>query len=383
MQIPYGKQNVSEEDIKSVVDILRSDFLTQGPQVPMFEKKLAELSCAKYATAVTSATSALHLACLSLGVTKSDIVWTVPNTFVASANCAIYCGATIDFVDIDPLTCNISVNLLEEKLKKASNSNLLPKVVIPVHLSGEPCDMKSIKKLSEEYGFRVIEDASHAVGAKYQGKPVGSSEFSDITVFSFHPVKIITTGEGGAALTNDNEIDRMLKLFRSHGITRDPKLMESPNENLWYYEQIELGYNYRMTDIHAALGHSQLNRLSDFIDARHSIAHFYDQAFKDCNLILPYRNPKNISSLHLYVIKVNETDHSRIFQFLRESGVGVNLHYIPIHTHPYYRKLGFDWGDFPIAENYYRTAVSLPIFPSLKLEQQKYIIDLVKTSLEF
>lgn len=377
--IPYGKQDISSADIKSVIDVLKSDFLTQGPVVPNFETAISAVTTAQYVTAVNSATSALHIACLALGLSPNDIVWTVPNTFVASANCALYCDAKVDFVDIDPNTSNISLEHLKQKLSSAKQNGKLPKIVIPVHLSGEPCDMISIKALSDEYGFKIIEDASHALGAQYLGQPVGSCKYSDITVFSFHPVKIITSGEGGAALTNCPDLDAKLKLLRSHGITRDRSMMQNPSDNVWYYEQVELGFNYRMTDIHAALGLSQIKRLHKNIERRHEIAAIYDQEFKAFDIRTPERNAVNKSALHLYVIRVDASNHSRIFHKLRNSDIGVNIHYIPVHTQPYYQKLGFAWGDFPNAEDYYRKAISLPIFPSLTRDQQYYVINMVQS----
>lgn len=377
--IPYGKQDIRPEDIEQITDVLRSNFLTQGPLVPKFEDTLSNLVNVKYVTAVNSATSALHIACLALGLKFGDLVWTVPNTFVASANCALYCGAKVDFVDIDPETANLSVESLKQKLVLAERTGNLPKIVIPVHLAGEPCDMAAIKSLSDDYGFKIIEDASHAIGAQFLGRPVGSCDYSDITVFSFHPVKIITCGEGGAALTNCKELDRKLKLLRSHGITRDKGLMRYPTDDAWYYEQVELGYNYRMTDIHAALGLSQLTRLDEYVDKRHEIAAMYDLAFASSATKILSRNLNNRSALHLYVIQVDEAKHRYIFNGLREKDIGVNLHYIPVHTHPYYQKLGFQWGDFPNAEKYYRSAISLPIFPSLKSNEQNYVIKSVKS----
>ena len=376
--IPYGRQDIRRADIDAVIEVLSSDFLTQGPVVPSFEDMIANLTEVKYATAVNSATSALHIACLALGVGAGDNVWTVPNTFVASANCALYCGAKIDFVDIDPQTSNISVELLQKKLKKAEKTGHLPKVVIPVHLTGEPCDMAAIKKLAQEYNFKIIEDGSHAIGGQYKGKPIGSCEYSDITVFSFHPVKIVTCGEGGAALTNCPELDRKLKLLRSHGITRDQAHLEFPSDDGWYYEQVDLGYNYRMTDIHAALGLSQLTRLHEYVEKRQSIAARYDRELKDCNLNTPYRNSSNKSALHLYVIQVESSQHRRIFHELRGNNIGVNLHYIPVHTQPYYQKLGFAWGDFPNSEDYYRGAISLPMFPTLTEAEQTFVIETVE-----
>ena len=379
MVIPYGKQTITESDQKAIIEVLNSDFLTQGNTVPKFEKKLQQVTTAEYATAVNSATSALHISCLALGVQAGDLVWTVPTTFVASANCALYCGARIDFVDIDPLTCNISVQNLRDKLNSARRSGDLPKVVIPVHLAGEPCDMVSIKNLSNEFGFKIIEDASHAVGGHYLNNPIGSCEYSDITIFSFHPVKIVTTGEGGAALTNCAQLDQKLKLLRSHGITRNKNLMKFPTDDSWYYEQIDLGFNYRMTDIHAALGLSQLSRLREYVEKRHKIAENYDMGLADIKIQLPFRNSENKSALHLFVIKVDERQHKMIFHNLRKKNIGVNLHYIPVHTQPYYQKLGFKWGDFPNSEAYCKRAISLPIYPTLKLDEQNYVIDTLKS----
>ena len=376
--IPYGKQDITNEDIESLNKVLRSDFLTQGPVVPEFERKLAEITGANFVTAVNSATSALHIACLSLGVKQGDTVWTVPNTFVASANCALYCGANVDFVDIDPITHNMSIDQLHKKLEQAKASNSIPKVVIPVHFSGEPCDMRSIKKLSDEFGFKILEDASHAIGGRYNETPIGASVYSDITVFSFHPVKIITSGEGGAALTNSKFLDQKMKLLRSHGVTRDQNMMETPSDNIWYYEQVDLGFNYRMTDIHAALGLSQLERLEEYIRLRHQIAEIYDEHFLNADVIKPFRNKINLSAMHLYVIQVDEKKHGEVFNNLRQLNVGVNLHYIPVHTQPYYQGLGFNWGDFPISEAYYKRAISLPIYPTLSDEQQSYVISKVK-----
>ena len=376
--IPYGKQDIRSGDVETVLDVLNSDFLTQGPMVPRFEKAISEVGGAKYATAVNSATSALHIACLALDLRPGDSLWTVPNTFVASANCALYCGANVDFVDIDPKTSNMSVELLESKLMASKKSGLLPKIVIPVHLTGEPCDMAAIKRLSNKYGFKIIEDASHAIGGKYHDKPVGSCEYSDITVFSFHPVKIVTTGEGGAALTNSAELDQKLKLLRSHGITRDQKFMCNINEAGWYYEQIALGFNYRMTDIHAALGLSQLSRLEEYINKRHDIANIYDAQFEQTRIQKPYRNPNNKSALHLYVVQVDPQKHNYVFHSLRKENIGVNLHYIPIHTQPYYQNLGFSWGDFPNSEAYYKKAISLPIYPKLSKDELNSVIDAVK-----
>ena len=376
--IPYGRQDITKDDILAVCEVLKSNFLTQGPMVPNFENELCKLAQSDYATVVNSATSALHIACLALNLQQGDILWTVPNTFVASANCALYCGANVDFVDIDPTTSNLSIECLKLKLSLAKRKDKLPKILIPVHLAGEPCDMAEIKKLSDTYGFKIIEDASHAIGAEYDQYPVGSCKYSDITIFSFHPVKIVTTGEGGAALTNCPDLDRKLKLLRSHGITRDPTIMYHPSDNGWYYEQVDLGFNYRMTDINAALGLSQLNRLHKYVEKRHEIATRYDEELKGADLQLPHRNPKNKSALHLYVIQVESSQHKRIFNRLRGSNIGVNLHYIPVHTQPYYQKLGFAWGDFPNSEDYYKKAISLPMFPTLTEGEQTYVIETVK-----
>lgn len=377
--IPYGKQEITDTDLEKVINVLKSDFLTQGPVVPNFEAELSKISSATYVTAVNSATSALHIACLALNVGSGDIVWTVPNTFVASSNCALYCGAEVDFVDIDPSTANISINCLRVKLEHAERIGKLPKVVIPVHFAGEPCDLASIKKLGDEFNFKIIEDASHAIGGHYKNTAIGASIYSDITVFSFHPVKIVTTGEGGAALTNDPILDQRLKLLRSHGITRDKTIMEMPSDNAWYYEQIDLGFNYRMTDIHAALGLSQLERVESYVKKRHRIADIYDEKLKNSSVTTPIRDMDNLSALHLYVIQVDPSSHDEIFNSLREKKIGVNLHYIPVHTQPFYRKMGFKWGDFPNSEEYYKRAISLPIYPSLELEQLDYVIANLKS----
>ena len=377
--IPYGKQDVSDDDIQAVVDVLKSDFLTQGPVVPLFENAITEYCSVKHAVAVNSATSALHIACLSLDVGQGDIVWTSPITFVASANCAIYCGATIDFVDIDHETYNISVIALEEKLKVAEISGTLPKVVIPVHLSGQSCDMVKIKILSEKYGFKIIEDGSHAIGAKYLNEQVGNCKYSDICVFSFHPVKIITTGEGGICLTNSDEIASRLNRLRSHGVVRHPSELENRADGPWYYEQIELGFNYRMTDIQAALGLSQLKRLEEFISKRHIIADKYNESLIEDWITLPYQHPDTFSSFHLYIVRINKTEkaisHLQLFERLRNAGIWVNLHYIPVYRQPYYKKIGFNLIDFPNAEAYYKEAISLPIYSTFSQEQQDEVVD--------
>ncbi|WP_090139152.1 UDP-4-amino-4,6-dideoxy-N-acetyl-beta-L-altrosamine transaminase [Limnohabitans sp. DM1] len=378
MQIPYGRQNISEEDIKAVSEVLQSDFLTQGPVVPEFEAAIAQYCNVNYAFAVNSATSALHIACLALGVQAKDRVWTSPISFVASANCALYCGAQVDFVDIDAKTYNMCPQKLEKKLIEAKKEGVLPKVVIPVHLCGQSCDMQAIHKLSKEYGFSIIEDASHAIGGKYLGKPIGNCEYSQITVFSFHPVKIITTGEGGMALTNDAEIGAKMARLRSHGINRDTQTMTKEPDGPWYYEQIELGYNYRMTDMQGALGLSQFKRLDDFVSERHKIADKYADLFKDINIVTPYQGETNYSAFHLYVVRVRPDQknitHKEMFVRLRDSGIGVNLHYIPIYRQPYYAKMGYKPDDYPEAEKYYSEAITLPIYPGLTELQQKEIV---------
>lgn len=376
--IPYGRQDISESDIQAVVDVLRSDFLTQGPVVPAFEKAVADYCSVGHAVAVNSATSALHIACLVLGVGKGDVVWTSPITFVASANCALYCGADVDFVDIDPRTYNLSTERLAEKLAQAEKSSRLPKVVIPVHLCGQPCDMAGIHALSQRYGFKIIEDASHAIGGKYQGEPIGNCRYSDITVFSFHPVKIITTGEGGMALTKDAQLARRMQLLRSHGITREAGEMTHAPDGPWYYQQIELGFNYRMTDIQAALGLSQMQRLDEFVAKRHAIAKRYDQLLADLPVITPWQHPDSYSGMHLYVVrlKLNQIGKTqrRVFEALRTAGIGVNLHYIPVYRQPYYVNLGFKDGLCPETEQYYAEAISLPVYPGLTDEQQVQVV---------
>lgn len=366
--IPYARQSISDDDIKAVSDVLRSELLTQGPTVPAFEDAICKYTGANYGVAVNSATSALHVACLAVGLGKGDWLWTTPNTFVASANCALYCGASVDFVDIDPTTWTMSVSALEQKLLDAKKKKCLPKVVVPVHLCGLPCDMLAIHKLSKEYGFYVIEDASHALGGYYLGKPVGSGAYSDITVFSFHPVKIITSGEGGMAMTNDKDLSVKMGLLRSHGITRDPDLMSFEPDGPWYYEQVALGFNYRLTDIHAALGLSQFQRLDTFVRRRHQIADQYDFLLSDLPVRHQIRPEGYYSSMHLYVIRLQteklRKSHLQIFDELR-TNILVNLHYIPVHLQPWYRKLGFTEGDFPVSESYYKQAISIPCYPDL------------------
>ena len=382
--IPYGRQVITQSDVDAVVAVLRSDFLTQGPQVPLLERGLAEYCGASHAVAVNSATSALHIACLALGLSEGDWLWTTPTTFVASANCALYCGAKVDFVDIDPQTSNLNPQALEQKLIIAEREGRIPKIVIPVHLCGRPCDMQAIHALSKRFGFKIIEDASHAIGSRYRNEPVGNCRYSDITVFSFHPVKIITTAEGGAALTNHAELASKMALLRSHGITREPEQMVDTPDGPWYYEQIALGFNYRMTDLHAALGVSQMARIDAFVAQRHQIAAKYDKLFEELPVQVPARD-QDYSALHLYVIRLKldliSRTHHDVFVALREQGIGVNLHYIPVHTHPYYREMGFVMGDFPEAERYYREAISLPIYPGLSDEDITRVVNAVKIAI--
>ena len=380
--IPYGRQDISQEDIDTVVEVLRSDWITQGPKIAVFEKILSDYCGAKYAVAVSSATAGLHIACLAAGLSQGDILWTSPNTFVASANCGLYCGATVDFVDIDPNTYNLSIEELERKLTEAENQGCLPKVVVPVHFSGQSCEMEKIAQLSAKYGFRVIEDAAHGIGGRYQGEPVGSCQFSDMAVFSFHPVKIITTGEGGMVLTNKEDLYEKLIRLRSHGITRKVELMREESHGPWYYQQLELGFNYRMTDIQAALGASQMQRLDEFVKRRRFLAERYNQLLQDLPLVLPWQHPDTESSWHLYVIRLKlnkiSKSHRQVFEDLRQAKIGVNLHYIPVHTQPYYKQLGFKWGDFPQAEQYYREAISIPIYYGLTEENQETVVAKLK-----
>lgn len=376
--IPYGRQDISEADIQAIEDVLHSEWLTQGPAVPRFETVVSEYCAVNFSVTVCNATAALHLACRALGLGSGDILWTTPNTFVSSANCALYCGATVDFVDINPRTYNIGIDALREKLVSAEREGRLPKIVVPVHFAGQSCEMREIKKLADIYGFRIIEDASHAIGGKYLDGRVGNCHYSDITVFSFHPVKIITTGEGGMALTNDSDLANRMRLLRSHGITRDPALMVGECEGGWYYQQIELGYNYRMTDIQAALGASQMRRIDAFIARRKEIADYYDTAFASLPIGIPQRSDEADSAWHLYVIQVDEarTGKSRkaVFDALRAQGIQVNVHYIPVHLQPYYRNLGFTPGDFPAAEHYYAQHITLPLYAGLAVEEQNQII---------
>ncbi len=384
--IPYGRQNINQADIDAVVDVLQSDFLTQGPVVPAFEKAVANYCGAQHSVAVNSATSALHIACLAIGLGTADVVWTTPTTFVASANCALYCGATVDFVDIDPRTYNLRVERLAAKLAEVEKYGKLPKVVIPVHLAGQSCDMKAIHALSQKYGFKIIEDASHAIGGRYNEEPIGNCRYSDITVFSFHPVKIITTGEGGMALTNDKQFAKRMRLLRSHGITSDAaELQPRSPEELWNYQQIDLGFNYRMTDIHAALGLSQMQRLDEFVIKRHTIAKRYDQMFSSLPVVTPWQHPDSYSSYHLYVIRlklaeINKT-HRQIYEVLRTAGILVNLHYIPVYRQPYYEKMGFSVGYCPEAEQYYSEVISIPIYPGLSEAQQNHVVNVLRKAI--
>lgn len=371
--IPYGRQDVTDEDVRAVCVALKSDWLTQGPTVPRFEEAVAGVCGARHAVAVNSATSALHIACLALGLGHGDWLWTTPITFVASANCGLYCGAQVDFVDIDPRTYNMCPRALETKLVEAKKTGRLPKVLVVVHLCGQPCEMTAIRALSQKYRFKVIEDASHAIGGKLGNEYVGNCRYSDVTVFSFHPVKIITSAEGGMALTQCDELAHKMALLRGHGITRDSRHMTQASDGPWYYQQIELGYNYRMTDLQAALGLSQLERLDQYVDRRHELAKHYDGLLKDLPVTLPWQHPDVVSAYHLYVIRLNEkleNRHRQFFENLRDRGVGVNLHYIPVYRHPHYEKMGlYSRNDYPEAERYYRQAVTLPLYPALSEDQ--------------
>ena len=385
VRIPYGRQDITRSDIDAVVAVLQSDYLTQGPVVPEFEETVAAYCNSQNAIAVNSATSALHIACMALDLGPGDWLWTTPITFVASANCGLYCGARVDFVDINPHTFNMCSQALARKLEQAEREGKLPKVLVPVHLCGQPCDMHAIHKLAQRYGFKIIEDASHAIGGKYQGEPIGNCRYSDITVFSFHPVKIITTAEGGMCMTNSAELASRMALLRSHGITRDPKQMTCADEGPWYYEQIELGYNYRMTELQAALGVSQMMRLDNYVSCRHLLARRYDVLLGDLPLTIPWQHPESYSGLHLYPIRLNlkkiAKTHRQVFESMRTQGIGVNLHYIPMHMHPYYKKLGFKANDFPQALAYYGEAISLPMFQTLTDAQQDIVVASLKIAI--
>jgi UDP-4-amino-4,6-dideoxy-N-acetyl-beta-L-altrosamine transaminase len=380
--IPYGRQDITQADIDAVVSVLKSEHLTQGPAVPRFERIVATHVGAKHALAVNSATSALHIACMSLGLGSGDWLWTTPVTFVASANCGLYCGAQVDFVDIDPCTYNLCPEALEAKLIGAEKSGRLPKVLVVVHLCGQPCDMAAIYALSQKYGFKIIEDASHAIGGKYKGEFIGNCRYSDITVFSFHPVKIITTAEGGMVLTNSDTLAADMALLRSHGITRDTTQMTHSPDGPWYYQQISLGFNYRMTELQAALGISQMQRLDAYVARRHELSCRYDHLLADLPVITPWQHPDSYSGLHLYVIRLLlkkiSKSHRQVFEALRDQGIGVNLHYIPVHTQPYYQRMGFKVGDYPQAEQYYSEAISLPLFQTLSDLQQEQVVDALR-----
>ena len=384
--IYYGRQDINEADIQAVESVLRSDFLTQGPAIERFERRVADYCGAKYAVAVCNATAALHIACLAAGLGKGDVLWTSPVTFVASANCALYCGGDVDFVDIDAKTYNMSADLLEEKLRMAKTEGKLPKMVIPVHLAGQSCDMRRIRALADEYGFAITEDASHAVGAEYLDTKVGSCAFSDMTVFSFHPVKIVTTGEGGMVLTNDAALYEKLRLYRSHGITRDPRYMTHESDGPWYYQQIALGFNYRMTDMQAALGCSQMDRLDEFVARRRALAARYDTLLQGLPVVTPYVMTEAHPSWHIYIIRINHEQigktKQQVFEEMKKRGIALNLHYIPVHRQPYYEKLGFHRGDFIQSEKYYEEAFTLPLFYELTDEQQNYIVESLQNVLQ-
>lgn len=383
--IRYGQQDITQADIDAVIDVLKSVNLTQGPKIEQFEQSVRDYTGAKHAAAVNSATSALHIACLALDLCPGDWLWTTPNSFVASANCGLYCGAKVDFVDIDNVTYNLCPIALEKKLILAEQAGRLPKIVVPVHITGQPCDMAAIHELGQKYGFRIIEDASHAIGGQYKEAPIGNCRYSDITIFSFHPVKIITTAEGGIALTNDAALATKLGLFRSHGITRDPALMTKPMDGPWDYQQVALGYNYRLTDLQAALGVSQMNRLNAYIKRRHEIAARYAELLADLPLTLPKQHPDGFSAYHLYVIRLQLDEitatHKQVFEALRAKEIMVNLHYIPIHTQPFYQEMGFRQGDYPNAERYYQEAISIPMHAMLTDEEQDFVVETLREAL--
>lgn len=373
--ISYGRQTLSDDDLEAVINNLRTDLITQGPVIKDFENAISEYTQARYVTSTSHGTSALHLACLALGLQAADTVWTSPISFVASANCALYCGATIDFVDINASTLNIDIDLLEDKLK---TSKTPPKILIVVHMAGLPCEMQSIHELSRKYGFYIIEDAAHALGAQYLQKPVGSCEFSDLTIFSFHPVKSITTGEGGAVTTNRKALDLSLKKLRNHGLERDFSDSDEHRDEPWYYEQSCLGFNYRLTDFQAALGVSQLKKLDTFIEKRQSIFNYYQQHLNNLPLQLPVDD--SASAFHLYIIQLKENSAIRrkaLYHYLVKNGIKTNVHYIPIHLQPFYQKLGFRQGDFPVAERYYQRALTLPLFPELSINNCQQICQLI------
>jgi UDP-4-amino-4,6-dideoxy-N-acetyl-beta-L-altrosamine transaminase len=382
--IPYGKQTISQADIDAVVSVLRSDYLTQGPAIPRFEKAIADACGVNASVAMNSATSALHVACLALNVGPGQRVWTSPITFVASANCARYCGADADFVDIDAATWNLDPQALEDKLRVADREKKLPSVIIPVHFTGQPCDLREIHALASRYGVRIIEDASHAIGARYQDTVIGDCRYSDVTIFSFHPVKIITTAEGGLATARDPAVLAHMARLRTHGITRNPAEMSRAADGPWYYEQVELGFNYRMTDVQAALGASQVSNLKDWLARRHAIADRYDEALRDLPLTLPVRQADRYSALHLYVVRVQpeaKLDRAGLYSALRADGIAPNVHYIPVHLQPDYAKFGFKRGDFPRSEAYYDSALTLPMYPALSDGEQDHVIDALRRAL--
>lgn len=384
--IPYGRQFIDEADIEAVVAVLRSDFITQGPAIARFEESVARFCGAKHAVAVSNATAALHIGALALGLGPGDRLWTSPNTFVASANCGLYCGAQVDFVDIDERTYNMSVSALEAKLAAAAAKNALPKVLVPVHFSGQPCEMDAISALAKQYGIRVMEDASHAIGAEYKGEKIGGRAHADLTIFSFHPVKILTTGEGGMILTNDSDLYEKLIRLRSHGITRDPRFMRQTADGPWYYEQVDLGFNDRMTDLQAALGASQMEKLPTFLARRRELAARYDRLMAELPLTLLWQHPDTLSAWHLYVIRPDpartSVTRAALYEGLRQRQIFPQVHYIPVHTQPWYRDLGFQTGDFPVAENYYASALSLPMYYSLSDSDQDHVVRSLKEILE-
>ncbi len=377
--IPYGRQDVQDDDVAAVVAALKSDFITQGPCIPAFEECVCKAVDCAHGVAASSATAALHIACLALGLGKGDLLWTSPITFVASANVGHLCGAEVDFIDIDPKTFNMSAVALAEKLDRAKRDGRLPKIIMPVHMCGQSCDMDAIGALAREHGISVVEDASHAIGGRYGNRPVGSCAHSDIAVFSFHPVKIVTTAEGGMATTQDAKLAERMCLYRSHGVTRDPILMRGESEGAWYYQQIDLGLNYRMTDIQAALGISQMTRLEDYVARRNALATRYDQMLADLSLDRPGRIEQALSAFHLYVVRVDAERRRKIFDSLRASEIGVNVHYIPVHTQPYWQDCGFQRGMFPNAETYYSRAISIPLFPTMtEADQDKVVANLAE-----
>lgn len=379
--IPYGQQDITEADLEAVRAVLLSDYLTTGPAVTAFEDAICAASDMPHAVAMNSATSALHVACAALGLGQGDILWTQPNTFVASANCGLYCGAQVDFVDIDPRRFTMCPKALAERLALAKAAGKLPKIVVPVHMCGQPADMEAIGALAQQYGFQIIEDASHAIGGHHLGRPIGSEPNTAITVFSFHPVKIVTSGEGGAAVTRDPALAERMALLRSHGITRDPERMTHEPDGPWYYQQVDLGWNYRITDIQAALGASQMNRLQEYIERRHAIADRYDAQLADLPVETPWRDPRSRSAFHLYVLRLKTGNRRAVFEAMRAAGIGVNVHYIPVHLQPYYRAIGFSEGDFPESERYYEEAISIPMYPTLTEVEQDKVVRVLRKSL--